>query len=151
MDEAETRAAIVAEAQSWIGTPYLSNAAIKGPRGGTDCAMFIVAVYANLGLIPKEFDPRPYSPQWHVHRNEEKYMGYVLQFVKEIEAPPKPGDLAMFKIGLVFAHGAIVTEWPNVIHAIGNSKVVADDIDRNMIGKRALAVVPQRFFSFWAD
>ena len=30
MTEAETRAAIVAEAMSWIGTPYHSHARIKG-------------------------------------------------------------------------------------------------------------------------
>lgn len=150
MDEVETRAKIVIEAQSWIGTPYISNGMIKGRRGGTDCAMFIIGVYANLGLIPQEFDPRPYPAQWHVHRNEEKYLSYVLQFVKEIEGLPKPGDLAMFKIGLVFAHGAIVVNWPNVIHAIGNDSVVPEDISKSIIGKRALANVPQRFFSLWS-
>lgn len=145
------RSAIVAEAKSWIGTPYLSNALVKG--GGTDCAMLLVGVYGNVGLVPKEFDPRPYPPQWHVHRNEEKYLSYILQFVKEVKGPPErvplPGDLVMFKIGLVFAHGAIVTEWPNVIHALGNSAVVPDDISKNTIGKRALWLVPKRFFSFW--
>ena len=147
--EMELRAKIVEEAKSWIGTPYVSNAAIKGKRGGTDCAMFLVAVYGDVGLIPKEFDPRPYPPQWHVHRNEEKYLEYVLSFVKEIEGLPKPGDLAMFKIGNVFAHGSIVTEWPHVIHAIGNDRVMPQDISKSIIGKRALAKVPQRFFSFW--
>ena len=150
MDEIEARVKIVEEAKSWIGTPYISNGMIKGPRGGTDCAMFLVGVYSNIGLIPREFDPRPYPPQWHVHRNEEKYLGYVLQFVKEIEGLPKPGDLAMFKIGQVFAHGAIVIEWPNVIHAIGNDCVTPEDISKSIIGKRALARVPQRFFSLWS-
>lgn len=154
MTEDETRAAIVAEARGWIGTPYVSNGMVKGKRGGTDCAMILIGVYANVGLIPKEFDPRPYAPQWHVHRNEEKYMAYVLRFVKETAGPPArapmPGDLVMFKIGLVFAHGAIVTAWPRVIHAIGNSAVVEDDISKNTTGKRALWCVPQRFFSYWA-
>jgi cell wall-associated NlpC family hydrolase len=150
MTEEEARKAIVAEAKTWVGTPYISNGLVKGPRGGTDCAMLLIGVYGNVGLIPKEFDPRPYPPQWHVHRNEEKYLTYVLGFVKEIEGPPKPGDLAMFKVGLVFAHGAIVTDWPNVIHALGNDQVVPEDISKSTIGKRALARVPQRFFSFWS-
>lgn len=148
--EADARNAIVTEANSWIGTPYISNAMIKGKRGGTDCAMFLVGVYSNIGIIPKEFDPRPYPAQWHVHRNEEKYLNYVMSFVKEIEGPPKPGDLAMFKVGKVFAHGAIVVNWPNVVHAMGNDAVMPQDISRCIIGKRALARIPQRFFSLWS-
>ena len=147
----EMRQRIVEEAKSWIGTPYVSNAMIKGKRGGTDCAMFLVAVYGDLGLIPKEFDPRPYPAQWHVHRSEERYLSHVLQFVKEIEGPPKPGDLAMFKIGKVFAHGAIVENWPRVIHAVGDAMVLPEDISKSIIGKRALALVPQRFFSLWSN
>jgi cell wall-associated NlpC family hydrolase len=153
MDEAEARQAIVREAQTWIGTPYHSNALVKGPRGGTDCAMLLIGVYGNVGLIPKDFDPRPYPPQWHVHRNEEKYLNYVLEFVKEVDGPParipKPGDLVMFKLGRVFAHGAIVVDWPNVIHAIGDDRVLPEDISKNTTGKRAFANVPQRFFSLW--
>ena len=82
MSESEVRQRIVDEAKSWVGTPYVSNGMIKGKRGGTDCAMFPLAVYAACGLIPKEFDPRPYPPQWHVHRNEEKYVEYVLRFAE---------------------------------------------------------------------
>ena len=154
MDENAARAAIVAEAKTWIGTPYLSNGMIKGRRGGVDCAMFPLAVYAEAGFIPKEFDPRPYSPQWHVHRNEETYVSYVLHFAKEVAAPPErmplPADFVMFKIGRVSAHGAIVIAWPNVIHAVGNDRVIVDDISKQMIGKRALWTVPKRFFSLWS-
>jgi cell wall-associated NlpC family hydrolase len=150
MDEQETRAKIVAEAKSWVGTPYVSNGCIKGRRGGTDCAMFIAATYAAVGLVPKEFDPRPYPAQWHVHRDEEKYMNYVLQFAKEIPGPPKPGDFAMFKIGRVYAHGSIVVAWPLIIHAVGDSKVLPEDISKSIIGKWALARVSRKFFSFWS-
>ena len=149
-DEASARRAIVEEAQSWIGTPYISNAMIKGKRGGTDCAMILVGVYSNLGIIPKDFDPRPYPAQWHVHRNEERYLAYVMGFVNEIEGPPKPGDLAMFKVGKVFAHGAIVTDWPNVVHALGNDSVMPEDVSKSIIGKRALWNIEKRFFSLWA-
>jgi hypothetical protein len=115
--------------------------------------MLLVGVYANVGLIPKAFDPRPYPPQWHVHRNEEKYLGYILNFTKETEGPPERiplgGDIVMFKVGHVLAHGAIVTAWPNVIHAIGGSAVMPDDISKNTTGKRALWLMPKRFFSYW--
>ena len=153
MDEDELRQRLVAEAQSWIGTPYISNGLVKGRRGGTDCAMFILGVYQAVGLIPATFDPRPYPAQWHVHRTEEVYARHVLGWAKEVAGPPerqpRPGDVVMFKIGNVHAHGAIVTNWPNVIHAIGGAKVTADDVSKNTTGKRALWTVSQRFFSFW--
>lgn len=153
--EVELRQKIVEEAQTWIGTPYVSNGMVKGRNGGgTDCAMLLVGVYGELGLIPKEFDPRPYPPHWHVHRDEEKYINYILPFVHEVDSPPirkpLPGDVVMFKIGRVFAHGAIIINWPKVIHAVGNAMVTMDDISKMTVGKRALALVPQRFFSLWS-
>ncbi len=152
--EAELRLRLVAEARSWIGTPYVSNGLVKGKRGGTDCAMFILGVYQGVGLIPADFDPRPYPAQWHVHRTEEVYIRHVLSWATEMPKPPRrppqPGDVVMFKIGHVHAHAAIVAEWPNVIHAMGGAHVVPEDVSKNTTGKRALWHVPQRFFSYWS-
>ena len=67
MSDAE-RAMVVAEARSWIGTPYHHAADIKGKNGGADCAMLLVRVYCDLGLVEK-FDPRPYTRDWFLHRN----------------------------------------------------------------------------------
>lgn len=147
MTEEEGRAAVVREAMSWIGTPYHSNAMVKG--AGTDCAMLLLAVYSDIGLIPR-FDPRPYSPTWHIHRNEEMYMRYIMQHSSEFAGPPLPGDVVMFKIGKLFAHGAIVTQWPYVVHALAGAKVTWDDISKNTVGKRALWTVPRRYFTLWA-
>ena len=153
MNESEARRAIVAEAKTWVGTPYLSNGMVKGPRGGVDCAMLPLAIYAEAGFIPKEFDPRPYSPQWHLHKTEEKYLNDVLKFSKEVQGPserrPLPADFVMFKIGQVSAHGAIVIDWPKVVHAVGNDRVRLEDVSKNNIGKRALWLVSKRFFTLW--
>lgn len=156
MEEAETRQRIVAEAMSWIGTPYVSNARVKGVAGGgTDCVMLLIAVYGDMHMLPADLDPRPYPPQWHVHRNEELYMQQILKYSYEVNPPPlrmpKPGDLVMFKVGRVFAHGAIIVGWPNVVHAIGNSIVMLEDVSKNTTGKRALALLPQRFFTLWPE
>ena len=45
------RAAVVAAARSWIGTPYHHAADVKGV--GVDCAMLLVRVYSDLGLIDR--------------------------------------------------------------------------------------------------
>ena len=100
------RAAVVARAKEWIGTPYHHMADIKGV--GVDCAMLLVRVYVDFGLI-EPFDPRPYTRDWFIHRNEERYMGFLLARAREVERPD-PGDIMLFKLGRCFAHGGIVTQ-----------------------------------------
>ena len=57
--EQEYRAAIVAEARTWISTPYRHAAAIKGL--GTDCAMLLVCVMQKAvpHIVPADFDGAP--------------------------------------------------------------------------------------------
>ena len=149
------RQQVVSEALSWVGTPYVSNGMIKGKRGGTDCAMYPLAVYSACGYIPKEFDPRPYSPSWHLHQNVEMYMEHVRSFSKEVAGPPGreplPGDFVMFRIGKLFAHGAIITKWPMIVHAIGGVSVLPEDVSKNTTGKRALWLMDKTFFTLWSD
>ena len=49
-NEQEERERLVAEALSWLGTPYHHAGRIKG--GGTDCGMLILQTFINVGLIP---------------------------------------------------------------------------------------------------
>jgi NlpC/P60 family putative phage cell wall peptidase len=102
----EQGAAIVAEAQRWIATPYRHSANVLGV--GVDCAMILVEVYGALGLIPR-FDPRPYPTDWHLHRSEEKYLGWVMKYATKVETP-EPGDVALFKFGRCLSHGGIVDQ-----------------------------------------
>lgn len=124
MTEAEERAAITAEARTWIGTPYHDCAMVKG--AGVDCAMIIKAVFEGCGIeTPIEFDS--YSPQWYLHRSDELYLNKVLERAREIpEAEAKPADIVMYKFGRCFAHGAIVIEpgFPSIIHAFKQAGVV---------------------------
>ena len=68
--EQEQRARVVEMARTWLGTPYHHCAAIKGV--GTDCAMILVAVFQEAGLVHDVAVPA-YSPSWHLNRDEEKY------------------------------------------------------------------------------
>lgn len=145
-EEKAQRERVIACAMEWEHTPYRSNGMVKG--AGVDCAMLLVAAYADAGIIPPEFDPRPYPPQWHVHRDAERYISFVLQFAHEVTVP-LPGDVAMFKIARTFAHGAIVVDWPRVVHARAPSPVYVEDIMQNSTGKHCLAKTEKKFFSFW--
>jgi cell wall-associated NlpC family hydrolase len=99
--------AAVAEARKWLEakTPYRHQADIIGL--GTDCAMILVRVYQSAGLLPLDIDPRPYPTDWHLHRSEERYLGWVERFADPVESP-QPGDVALFKFGRCLSHGGIV-------------------------------------------
>ena len=119
-----TREAVVSEALSWLTTPYHHAARLKGI--GVDCAMYLLEVYRAAGAIPN-VRLKQYPSDWHHHRNEEKYLNMVKRFAKKIDGPPLPGDIAMYKFGLCTAHGAIVIEWPQIIHAYLSAKCVTLD------------------------
>ncbi len=76
---------VVAAARAWIGTPYHHAADVKG-QGGVDCAMLLVRVYCDLGLV-EPFDPRPYTRDWMLHRDEERYLGFLLARARMVERP----------------------------------------------------------------
>ena len=64
-------------------------------------------VYAAVGLI-EPFDPRPYPPDWMLHRADERFLGFLFDRSHQVEKP-EVGDVMMLRVGRAFAHGAIVT------------------------------------------
>jgi NlpC/P60 family putative phage cell wall peptidase len=122
---------VLAEATSWLGTPYHHAQCVKG--AGVDCAMILTDVYHKAGLIPL-IDPRPYPPDWHLHRSAERYLGWVEQYADEIdENEAAPGDLVLFRFGRCVSHGAIVMSWPMVLHAYRpEHEVVLTDVGRSV-------------------
>ena len=114
MDTQAIRSAIVAEAQTWLGTPYHHGGDVKG--AGVDCVMLLVKVYQRFFLLPATFDPRPYPMDWHLHRSGERYLAGVLDHGCPV-AKPQPGDIALYRYGRAYSHAGIVTDWPTIIHA----------------------------------
>jgi NlpC/P60 family putative phage cell wall peptidase len=141
--EVSFRAAVIAEAGSWIGTPFHHAARIKGI--GVDCLMLLAEVYERAGVIG-HIDPPFYVPDWHLHRDAERYLEGLTRYAREIAGPPLPGDIALFRFGRTFSHGAIVTDWPRLIHAYWNIGVVQGDATLHPLADR-----PVRFFSPFSD
>jgi cell wall-associated NlpC family hydrolase len=139
----DLRAAVVREATEWIGTPFHHAARVKG--AGTDCLMLLAECHERAGVIG-HIDVPHYSQDWHCHRDAERYMDGLLGYAREIEGPPEPGDIALFRFGRTFSHGAIVVEWPRVIHAYWNIGVVWGDATLHPLVDR-----PVRFFSPFGD
>lgn len=157
--ESEQRAAVIAEALTWLGTPFGDCSDVKGPNGCVDCAMLLVRVFVDSGVIPR-FDPRyteageyrPYSSQWFMHRDEEVFMNIVRRFSAEVARPPIPGDVILFQVGRCYAHGAILIDEHRIVHAYKmDGKVVI-----SRLAAPRLAFLndgrprPRKVFDMWA-
>lgn len=128
----EMRTAVVAEATSWIGTPYHMRGRVKG--AGADCGSLLLAIAVACGLIADE-ELEAYSADCWVHWSDEKYMRHILRYtVKMMEAVAYrsaailPGTLVLTrtKDSKWFNHGAFVIKWPMIVHAVHPAVELAD-------------------------
>jgi NlpC/P60 family putative phage cell wall peptidase len=101
-----TRAQVVKEAHTWIGTPYHHHARIKGV--GVDCVQLLCGVFEACGLVP-HVDTGFYPVDWHLHRSEELFVKALGPHATQLQpaAPRAPGDVFLFRYGRTFSHGAI--------------------------------------------
>jgi len=76
---AASRAAVVGEAESWIGTPFHHAARVKG--AGVDCLMLLAEVFERAG-VTGHIEPQFYVPDWHMHRDAERYMEGLLGYAR---------------------------------------------------------------------
>lgn len=148
-EEQETRQAIVDEAKTWIGTPWHHEARVK--HHGVDCGQFLLEVYEKVGLIP-HIQPDHYSMDFMCHRSEEWFIETILQFANEIthmEPPYLPGDVIMFQQGRIYSHSAIITDWPQIIHADSMAKmVIYGDVIRSPLSARKRRVFRYKDFAW---
>jgi cell wall-associated NlpC family hydrolase len=121
-------AAVIAEARSWIGTPWHSRARVKG--AGVDCAQFPAAVYEAAGLIP-HIEPE-YSRQWALHQAHELYIEWVLKFADEIAFEQvRTADMGVFLFDKARSHGAIFTSRDTIVHAVYGMGVFEETVEGN--------------------
>jgi NlpC/P60 family putative phage cell wall peptidase len=112
-----TRAAIVAEARAWIGTPYRHQASLRGV--GCDCLGLVRGVWRNcIGDEPEA--PPPYAPDWAEAKGDETLAAAALRhLVPRALDDLKPGDVLLFRWrdGFVAKHVAIAAGERTMIHA----------------------------------
>jgi len=130
---------IVAEARGWLRTPWHHMARVKG--AGVDCAQFLLAVYHAAGVIP-DVDLGYYPPDWHLNQGRPRFLEVLAQYAEPV-AEGRPGDVAMFKYGYHAAHGSIVVDWPLIIHAYRDERMVV------LSDAHAHQGLAKRFAGFW--
>jgi cell wall-associated NlpC family hydrolase len=114
--DTETRERILAEANTWLGTPFHHKGLVKGV--GVDCGGFLYSVYGKFFQLPPF--PSYYAEDWTLHRNEEIYLNWISPYVREVTSPVKAG-VALFKVGRCYGHGAIYVGSNYFIHAWGRT------------------------------
>ena len=115
----QQRQNIVKVTESWYGTPYRGHSCLKG--AGVDCAQLLKGVFVEAGHLREDIPlPKDYSLQVSQHRHDTEYIETVERYMREIpESEVLPGDVVVYKLGLAFAHAAIIKSWPeHVIHAL---------------------------------
>lgn len=95
---------VIREAQRWIGTPFQHQA--RAFALGCDCSGLVIGVGRALGLFALDFNPLPaypyYTPQGVLRSMLE------LHFINT-DDHPRPGTVALIRVGRVERHCAIVT------------------------------------------
>lgn len=121
---------IVAEARTWLGTPFHHQARLKGK--GCDCLGLIVGVVDTLGLEDANgkklaaYDEVTYSREPDGAYLTAKLTG-LLDEVPAAEA--RAGDLALFRIRENPQHLAILTDYEGglgMIHSFAPSRRVVE-------------------------
>lgn len=118
-----TREEIVAEARSWLGTPFIWQQSAKGR--GCDCKGLVWGVARELGLPEAASLYASIRGEYHTRVDSR----LLLKGMAETFAPadePRPGDVLVLRVAGRPQHLGIMTEPARFIHtyAGGPSRVV---------------------------
>jgi NlpC/P60 family putative phage cell wall peptidase len=115
---------VVAEARSWLGTPYQHQASLKGV--GCDCLGLIRGVWrAVVGPEPESVPP--YRPDWAELGGEELLREAAGRWLSPIPREAAgPGAVILFRManGAPVKHAAILSGADRMIHAYWGRAVV---------------------------
>lgn len=104
------------EARTWLNTPFVDGAHLKGV--GTDCGGFMFELFKPCIDAPPAY-PR-YPSDWPFHRENEIYLDFMAPWVEPIDSPEQ-ADITMWQFGRNYSHGSLFTKRGTYIHAFGYS------------------------------
>jgi NlpC/P60 family putative phage cell wall peptidase len=114
---------IIAEARSWIGTPYRHQASLKGV--GCDCLGLLRGVWRAVHGNEPELTPA-YAPDWAEASGEERLAAAARRHLIEvIPAGAQRGDVLLFRWRphLPAKHAAVLIAPDRMIHAYDGAAV----------------------------
>jgi NlpC/P60 family putative phage cell wall peptidase len=123
MTEEMLRERIIAEARSWIGTPYRHQASLKGV--GCDCLGLVRGVWRAV-IGPEPEATGPYSPDWAEALGAERLADAAGRHLRPIAVKEASrGDVILFRWrdDLPAKHAAILSGAGTFIHAYSGNAV----------------------------
>jgi NlpC/P60 family putative phage cell wall peptidase len=121
-----TAADIIAEARTWIGTPWSHQGRLK--RIGVDCCGLIIGVARALGLVDPDFDIPPYSR----FPDPARFKAEMDRFLDRVDSSrKKPADILWLRPVRLAQHVGIWTAGGmtgTIIHAIDQKRGVREHI-----------------------
>jgi NlpC/P60 family putative phage cell wall peptidase len=118
-----TRTALVAEARTWLGTPYHHQASVRG--AGCDCLGLVRGLYRAVHGYEPEAAPG-YSRDWAEATGEETLLAAARRHLIEVDpAMILPGDVLVFRwrAHSIAKHIGIVATPVTMIHAAEGATV----------------------------
>lgn len=116
---------VLAEAESWIGTPYRHGASMRGVS--CDCLGLVRGIWRALyGNEPEH--PGAYAPDWAEAASSDPLMEAAQRHMRSrISSNPQPGDLLIFRwrADVAAKHLGIMTRENRFIHAYEGHHVMA--------------------------
>ena len=109
---------VVAEARSWIGTPFLHQGRVKGQ--GVDCKGHVAGVAVALGAVSESWCAKLDSRYPRVPKAVDSVLA-ILEGVMEYVDYAEPGDVLVMSFRSEAAHMGFMGEaygQPTLIHAL---------------------------------
>lgn len=145
-DDDQNFARLLAELESWKGTPFVHNSCIKG--GGVDCVHFPNQVFVNIGAITSAKFPERYVYRGggiEMREIMEAAIATVPQFDLVFHAERLPvvpdirrGDMLMISTGKAMHHLSVVGQPPQLWHCL--DKVALGNIADPEVRRRLWAI-----------
>ncbi|WP_407496070.1 NlpC/P60 family protein [Pseudooceanicola sp. MF1-13] len=113
---------VVHIARTWIGTPYLHQASVKG--AGTDCLGLLRGIWRELYGAEPEAVP-PYTLDWSEPQGDERLWRAALRHLTPAHSP-EPGQVLLLRMrdGAVAKHLGVSATPTTFIHAYSGHGVV---------------------------
>ena len=128
MRDAEVRGGaqrIVAEALTWVGTPYRHQGRVRGV--GCDCLGLLLGIWLDVyGCLPEA--PGAYAPDWAEAGGAERFLEAARRYCREKTVTDMAaGDLLLFRWrdNLPAKHAGILVAPGRFVHAYQGASVVA--------------------------
>ena len=129
----------VAEARTWLGTPYLHQGSLK--HRGVDCLGLLRGVYREIYNRDTP-DPIDYSPDWGEAEGEERMRAAAFKYLEPVPLSSMGFGcviLIRWKKGRIAKHSMIMTSDKTAIHAYNNSPVSEINLNKWWLSRVAYA------------